>query len=74
MVILWFVKVPPGLSGGTVGPGMLSPHQTMLVQGLGQSGPFAQGGPGGMLQGPLAYLEKTTSNIGKCLNYCTLVL
>lgn len=53
---------------------MLSPHQTMLVQGLGQSGPFTQGGPGGMLQGPLAYLEKTTSNIGKCLNNYALVL
>ncbi|XP_066259316.1 mediator of RNA polymerase II transcription subunit 28 [Euwallacea similis] len=57
------MQVPPGLSGGTVGPGMLSPHQSMLVQGMGQSGHFGQASAGGMLQGPLAYLEKTTSNI-----------
>ncbi|KAJ8957604.1 hypothetical protein NQ314_006530 [Rhamnusium bicolor] len=59
--------VAPGLSGGGVGPGMLSPQQAIFMQqqGMGSSrGPFSQQGPGGVLQGPLAYLEKTTSNIG----------
>lgn len=47
---------------------MLSPQQAIFMQqqGMGASrGPFSQQGPGGVLQGPLAYLEKTTSNIGK---------
>ncbi|XP_054261864.1 mediator of RNA polymerase II transcription subunit 28 [Macrosteles quadrilineatus] len=46
-----------------VGPNpMMSPQQAMFMQ----RGPFpGQVGPqGGLLQGPLAYLEKTTSNIG----------
>lgn len=49
---------------------MLSPQQALFMQqqGLGTSrGPFAQQPPGGVLQGPLAYLEKTTSNIGRLL-------
>lgn len=53
--------------GGAVGPGMVPPQQAMFMQqqGLGgPRGPFSQG-PGAALQGPLAYLEKTTSNIGK---------
>lgn len=63
------MQVPPGMSPGTVGPGMMSPQaQAMFMQqGLGGSrgGPFVQQGAAGVLQGPLAYLEKTTSNIGK---------
>ncbi|KAJ8974414.1 hypothetical protein NQ317_014908 [Molorchus minor] len=62
------LHVGPGLSGGSVSSGMLSPQQAMFMQqqGIGASrGPFSQQGPGGVLQGPLAYLEKTTSNIGK---------
>ncbi|XP_018562532.1 mediator of RNA polymerase II transcription subunit 28 isoform X2 [Anoplophora glabripennis] len=61
------MQIAPGLSGGAVGPGMLSPQQAIFMQqqGMGTSrGPFSQQGPGGVLQGPLAYLEKTTSNIG----------
>ncbi|KAG8281144.1 Mediator of RNA polymerase II transcription subunit 28 [Homalodisca vitripennis] len=51
-------KVPPGM-----GP-MVSPQQAMFMQ-QGPRGPFPGQGPGvGLLQGPLAYLEKTTSNIG----------
>ncbi|XP_072393246.1 mediator of RNA polymerase II transcription subunit 28 [Diabrotica undecimpunctata] len=60
------MQVPPGLSGETVGPGMLSP-QALFMQQQGMPsprGPFGQQPPGGILQGPLAYLEKTTSNIG----------
>lgn len=53
---------------GVVGPGMVSPQQAMFMQqqmgGGGARGPFSQQGPGAVLQGPLAYLEKTTSNIG----------
>ncbi|KAI4457329.1 mediator complex subunit 28 [Holotrichia oblita] len=58
-------SVPPGM-GGAVASGMVSPQQAMFMQqGLGgPRGPFSQQGPGGVLQGPLAYLEKTTSNIG----------
>lgn len=54
-----------GASGVGVGPGMMSPQQAMFMQqGMGGPRPqFAQ--QGGLLQGPLAYLEKTTSNIGK---------
>lgn len=49
-----------GPAGG--GPGMVS-QQAMFMPQTG--GPrFPVQGPGGMLQGPLAYLEKTTSNIG----------
>lgn len=47
---------------------MLSPQQALFMQQQGMSsarGPFGQQAPGGVLQGPLAYLEKTTSNIGK---------
>ena len=54
--------------GGAVGPGMVPAQQAMFMQqqGLGgPRGPFSQQGPGAALQGPLAYLEKTTSNIGK---------
>lgn len=57
-----YLQVPPGMSGGM----MSSPQQAMFMQqgvGVGPRGPF----PGqnvGLLQGPLAYLEKTTSNIG----------
>ncbi|VEN48522.1 unnamed protein product [Callosobruchus maculatus] len=61
------LQVASGLSGGAVGPGMLSPQQAMFMQqqGMGSSRvPFGQQPPGGVLQGPLAYLEKTTSNIG----------
>ncbi|XP_056633504.1 mediator of RNA polymerase II transcription subunit 28 [Diorhabda sublineata] len=61
------MQVGPNLSGGGVGPGMLSPQQALFMQqqGMGSSrGPFGQQPPGGVLQGPLAYLEKTTSNIG----------
>lgn len=49
-----------------VGPGMVSPQQAMFIQQQAMGGPrtFPQQGPGGVLQGPLAYLEKTTSNIG----------
>lgn len=56
----------PGVGGVGVGPGMVSPQQAMFMQqGMGgPRGPFPQQGPGGVLQGPLAYLEKTTSNIG----------
>jgi hypothetical protein len=53
--------------GVGVGPGMVSPQQAMFMQQQamgGPRGPFTQQGPGGVLQGPLAYLEKTTSNIG----------
>ncbi|KAK9758743.1 hypothetical protein QE152_g649 [Popillia japonica] len=59
------MQVPPGM-GGAVASGMVSPQQAMFMQqGLGgPRGPFSQQGPGGVLQGPLAYLEKTTSNIG----------
>lgn len=56
------------MSGGgvAVGPGMVSPQQAMFIQQqMGGSRTFAQQGPGGVLQGPLAYLEKTTSNIGE---------
>ena len=54
------------MTGGGVGPGMVSPQQAMFMQqqAMGPRGPFSQQGPGGVLQGPLAYLEKTTSNIG----------
>lgn len=51
-----------GGSTVAVGPGMVSPQQAMFIQQ--QARAFAQQGPGGVLQGPLAYLEKTTSNIG----------
>lgn len=53
--------------GGVVASGMVSPQQAMFMQQQGLGGPrlpFSQPGPGGVLQGPLAYLEKTTSNIG----------
>lgn len=69
-----YFQIAPGLSGGAVGPGMLSPQQAIFMQqqGMGASrGPFSQQGPGGVLQGPLAYLEKTTSNIGKYKVYST---
>ncbi|KAK4883111.1 hypothetical protein RN001_006430 [Aquatica leii] len=61
------MQVPPGMSGTGVGvgPGMMSPQQAMFMQQQGMGGPrtpFPQ--QGGLLQGPLAYLEKTTSNIG----------
>lgn len=56
------------MSGNTVavGPGMVSPQQAMFIQqqAMGSARAFPQQGPGGVLQGPLAYLEKTTSNIG----------
>lgn len=50
---------------GNVGP-MLSSQQAMFMQqqGIGQRPPFPSPGPGNLLAGPLAYLEKTTSNIG----------
>jgi len=51
--------------------GMVSPQQAMFLQQQQQQqqqqrpGPVAGGPmPGALLQGPLAYLEKTTSNIG----------
>lgn len=58
-----------GGSAVAVGPGMVSPQQAMFIQqqAMGGARGFAQQGPGGVLQGPLAYLEKTTSNIGKQL-------
>ncbi|KAB0796752.1 hypothetical protein PPYR_10813 [Photinus pyralis] len=61
------MQVPPGMSssGVGVGPGMMSPQQAMFMQQQGMGGArtsFPQ--QGGLLQGPLAYLEKTTSNIG----------
>jgi len=61
---------PPGISvaSGSGGPGpMVSPQQAMFMQqSAGPRGPpgFPTQGPGGVLQGPLAFLEKTTSNIG----------
>ncbi|PNF17081.1 Mediator of RNA polymerase II transcription subunit 28 [Cryptotermes secundus] len=61
---------PPGISvaSGSGGPGpMVSPQQAMfLQQSAGPRGApgFPTQGPGGVLQGPLAFLEKTTSNIG----------
>lgn len=67
-LIVDFVKVPPGLAGGAPGgPGGI--QQAMFLQqqqqGMGGGrGAFGQAGPGGVLQGPLAFLEKTTSNIG----------
>lgn len=53
------------MGSGGVGPGMMSPQQAMFMQqGMGgPRTPFSQ--QGGLLQGPLAYLEKTTSNIGR---------
>lgn len=63
-------QVTAGLSGGGVSPGLLSPQQALFMQQQGMTGsrmPFGQQTPGGVLQGPLAYLEKTTSNIGKLL-------
>lgn len=63
-----FQQVSAGLSGGAVSPGMLSPQQALFMQQQGMAGsrmPFGQQTPGGVLQGPLAYLEKTTSNIGE---------
>ncbi|XP_017782413.1 PREDICTED: mediator of RNA polymerase II transcription subunit 28-like [Nicrophorus vespilloides] len=60
------MQVPAGMSSGAVGPGMVSPQQALFMQQQGMGGPrapFGQQGPGGLLQGPLAYLEKTTSNI-----------
>ncbi|XP_049821259.1 mediator of RNA polymerase II transcription subunit 28 isoform X2 [Aethina tumida] len=49
------LQVPPGMSPGTVGPGMMSPQaQAMFMQqGLGGSrgGPFVQQGAAGVLQG-----------------------
>lgn len=63
-----FFQVPPGMSQGVgTAPGMISPQQAMFMQQQGMTGgrgPFGQQGPAGLLQGPLAYLEKTTSNIG----------
>ncbi|XP_050533413.1 mediator of RNA polymerase II transcription subunit 28 [Daktulosphaira vitifoliae] len=67
--------MPSPLSGPMSGPqqqspqvpgGMVSPQQAMFMQQQQQrAGPVAGGPmPGAMLQGPLAYLEKTTSNIG----------
>lgn len=47
---------------------MLSPQQALFMQQQGMAasrGPFGQQAQGGVLQGPLAYLEKTTSNIGE---------
>lgn len=67
LLIAWLFQVPPGMQQGVgVGPGMVSPQQAMFMQqqSMGARGPFGQQGPGGVLQGPLAYLEKTTSNIG----------
>lgn len=60
-------------SNNMVGPGMVSPQQAMFMQQQAMGGPrgFPQQGPGGVLQGPLAYLEKTTSNIGEN-PYCKL--
>lgn len=45
---------------------MVSPQQAIFMQqqAMGNARGFNQQGPGGILQGPLAYLEKTTSNIG----------
>nr|CAD7437508.1 unnamed protein product [Timema bartmani]CAD7452536.1 unnamed protein product [Timema tahoe] len=66
------VKEGPGMpvasgSGGPPGP-MVTPQQAMFLQQQAAGGPrgppFSTQGPGGVLQGPLAYLEKTTSNIG----------
>lgn len=66
-IYIYFCQVSAGLSGGGVSPGMLSPQQALFMQqGMtGSRGPFGQQTPGGVLQGPLAYLEKTTSNIGE---------
>lgn len=49
---------------GAGGPMGVSPQQAMFMQQQNSRGAFSQG-PGNVLQGPLAYLEKTTSNIGK---------
>lgn len=55
-----------GGSGLSVGPGMVSPQQAMFIQqAMGGPRGFSQQGAAGILQGPLAYLEKTTSNIGE---------
>lgn len=50
-----------------VSQGMVSPEVLLMQQSGMQSPrlPFPQAGPGRVMQGPLAYLEKTTSNIGK---------
>ncbi|XP_026461485.1 mediator of RNA polymerase II transcription subunit 28-like isoform X2 [Ctenocephalides felis] len=47
---------------GAGGPMGVSPQQAMFMQQQNSRGAFSQG-PGNVLQGPLAYLEKTTSNI-----------
>lgn len=55
--------MPPGLAGGAPTPTSL--QQAMFLQQQQSMGRgFPQGGPGAVLQGPLAFLEKTTSNIG----------
>lgn len=65
---LFIFQVPNTIGGNTVsvGPGMVSPQQAIFMQqqAMGNARGFNQQGPGGILQGPLAYLEKTTSNIG----------
>lgn len=60
-----FLQVPPGMGGG--GGPMVMPQQAMFMQQGPRGPPYPGQGPGvgvGSLQGPLAYLEKTTSNIG----------
>ncbi|XP_045461379.1 mediator of RNA polymerase II transcription subunit 28-like isoform X2 [Harmonia axyridis] len=59
------MPVPMGMQGG-VNPGMVSPEVLLMQQSGLQSPrlPFPQASPGRVMQGPLAYLEKTTSNIG----------
>lgn len=56
-----------GAAGGAIGS-MLSPQQTMFMQQQGmaqRSSQFPNQTPGSILPpGPLAYLEKTTTNIG----------
>ncbi|XP_044761477.1 mediator of RNA polymerase II transcription subunit 28-like [Coccinella septempunctata] len=59
------MQVPMGMQSG-VSQGMVSPEVLLMQQSGMQSPrlPFSQAGPGRVMQGPLAYLEKTTSNIG----------
>lgn len=59
------MQVPSGINTNPVGTSLMSPQQAMFMQhGMSGAGsPFPQTSPGSVLQGPLAYLEKTTSNI-----------
>ena len=64
-------QTPPGHPSGAQPPqaspqgGVGAPAQSMGTQGQMQGGVGAPGGGVGLNQGPLAYLEQTTSNIGQ---------